>query len=154
VNSHDNPVVAQLRETDRMSHLAAMFEFPSYMDASRAKMKVIKDEQTQLRALWDIAKETQDAFTIFNKTLFREVNAEKMEDSGKRLHKSMRKEMSKKLRDCDVFRGLDQDIKNFLNTTPLIQALTHKSMRPRHWEKLMQATGVEFTPPYKNPVSH
>ena len=80
------------------------------------------------------------------------VNAEKMEDVCKRLQKSQRKDMSKKLRDSDVFRGLDQEIKNFLNTCPLIQALTHKSMRPRHWEALMKATGVEFTPPYKDPV--
>lgn len=75
-----------------------------------------------------------------------------MEDVCKRLQKSQRKDMSKKLRDSDVFRGLDQEIKNFLNTCPLIQALTHKSMRPRHWEALMKATGVEFTPPYKDPV--
>ena len=85
-------------------------------------------------------------------TLFKAVDAEKMEDTGKRLQKLMRKEMSRKLRDCDVFRGLDQEVKNFLSTCPLIQSLTHKSMRPRHWQELMDATHVEFVPPYKNPV--
>lgn len=74
-----------------------------------------------------------------------------MEDEAKLLHRKMKKDASKFIRTVDVYRGLDQEIKDFLNTCPLVQALTHKSMRPRHWEMLMSATGVEFTPPHKNP---
>ena len=36
------------RETDRMSHLAMMFEFPTYIDNSRAKMRQVKDELDSL----------------------------------------------------------------------------------------------------------
>ncbi len=75
-----------------------------------------------------------------------------MEEVTKRLHKQLRSSTSKKIRDSDAFRGVDQDIKNFLNTCPLIMALTHKCMRPRHWEMLMKTTGVEFTPPHKDRV--
>ncbi len=138
------------RETDRMSHLAVMFEFPSYMDASRLKMKTVKEELEALKSLWGVVKEVQDTFAGFNKTLFRSVDADKMEETAKRLHKSLRGNTSKKIRDSDAFRGVDQDIKNFLNTCPLIMALTHKCMRPRHWEMLMKTTGVEFTPPHKD----
>ena len=55
------------RETDRMSHLAVMFEFPSYMDASRAKMKTVKEELEALKSLWAIVKDVQDTFAGFNK---------------------------------------------------------------------------------------
>ena len=90
--------------------------------------------------------------TYVLQTLFKSVDADKMEEAAKRLHKSLRSNTSKKIRDSDAFRGVDQDIKNFLNTCPLIMALTHKCMRPRHWEMLMKATGVEFTPPHKDKV--
>ena len=55
------------RETDRMSHLAMMFEFPTYMDNSRAKMKQVKEELESLRILWTVIKEVQDTFAGFNK---------------------------------------------------------------------------------------
>lgn len=42
-------------------------------------------------------------------------------------------------------------VKDFLNTCPLIAALRHPSMRPRHWTMLMQATKKQFVPPHENP---
>ena len=53
-----------------MSHLAMMFEFPTYMDISRAKMNVVREELDLLKALWAVVKEKMDAFAEFNKTLF------------------------------------------------------------------------------------
>ena len=50
-----------------MTHLAAMFEFPTYMDISRAKMNVVKEELDQLKNLWGIVQETQNSFAEFNK---------------------------------------------------------------------------------------
>jgi hypothetical protein len=63
------------RETDRMSHLAMMFEFPTYMDNSRAKMKLVKEELESVKAMWAVVKEVQDAFHGFNKVCCRRVHA-------------------------------------------------------------------------------
>jgi dynein heavy chain len=35
-------------------------------------------------------------------------------------------------------------VKNFLSTIPLVSDLRHPSMRPRHWDMLMELTGVKF----------
>ena len=42
-------------------------------------------------------------------------------------------------------------MRDFLSTMPLISALRHKSMRPRHWSLLMTATKKQFTPPHEDP---
>ena len=60
---------------------------------------------------------------------------------------ALRKIPSNKVRKCDAFRGLDKVIKDYLNTVPLIAALSHRSLRPRHWSRVMERTKKTFTSP-------
>jgi hypothetical protein len=45
------------------------------------------------------------------------------------------------VREESVYKGLDQSVKNYLVSVPLVADLRSPAMRPRHWA-LMQATGV------------
>ena len=49
-----------------------------------------------------------------------------------------------------LYIDVSKNIKNFINTIPLIAALRSPSMRPRHWELLRKATGKEFVPPHED----
>jgi hypothetical protein len=44
------------------------------------------------------------------------------------------------IRDEDVFKGLDNMVKNFLVSVPLVADLRSPAMRERHWQQLMEAT--------------
>lgn len=46
------------------------------------------------------------------------------------------------VRDEDVFKGLDQMVKNFLVSMPLVADLRSPALRPRHWEQLATTTKV------------
>jgi hypothetical protein len=46
------------------------------------------------------------------------------------------------VRDEDVFKGLDNMVKNFLVSMPLVADLRSPAMRPRHWQQLMDTTKV------------
>lgn len=46
------------------------------------------------------------------------------------------------VRDTDVFKGLDNMVKNFLVSMPLVADLRSPAMRPRHWQQLMDTTKV------------
>lgn len=46
------------------------------------------------------------------------------------------------VRDEDVFKGLDQMVKNFLVSMPLVADLRSPAMRPRHWQQLANTTKV------------
>ncbi len=63
------------------------------------------------------------------------------------LLQGLRKIPSNKVRKCDAFRGLDKAIKDYLNTVPLISALSHRSLRARHWHRVMERTKKSFTSP-------
>ena len=49
-----------------------------------------------------------------------------------------------------AYLSADKISKDFFNTIPLISQLGAKSMRPRHWEALRNATKKSFTAPYEN----
>jgi len=50
--------------------------------------------------------------------------------------------MLRQVRDDDVFKGLDNMVKNFLVSMPLVADLRNPAMRPRHWKQLMDTTQV------------
>ena len=52
------------------------------------------------------------------------------------------KTLNKKVRDEDCFKGVDNSVKNFLVSVPLVADLRSPAMRNRHWEQLMEATKV------------
>ena len=54
------------------------------------------------------------------------------------------KKMPKVLREYEAFVELKRTIDDFLETLPLIQQLSHPSMRNRHWTALMQVTGRQL----------
>lgn len=41
-----------------------------------------------------------------------------------------------------MFKGLDNMVKNFLVSVPLVADLRSPAMRDRHWQQLMEATKV------------
>lgn len=46
------------------------------------------------------------------------------------------------VRDEDVFKGLENMVKNFLVSMPLVADLRSPAMRPRHWQQLLDTTKV------------
>jgi hypothetical protein len=74
-------------------------------------------------------------------TLWSDIRTDIMEEGAKQFVKEV-KGLHKKVRDEDVFRGVDQAVKNFLVSVPLVADLRSPAMRDRHWEQLMSTTKV------------
>lgn len=51
----------------------------------------------------------------------------------------------RQVRDEDVFKGLDNMVKNFLVSMPLVADLRSPAMRPRHWQQLMETTKASLS---------
>lgn len=64
-----------------------------------------------------------------------------MEEGAKNFVKEV-KSLSKKVREEDVFKGVDAAVKNFLVSVPLVADLRSPAMRDRHWQQLMDTTKV------------
>ena len=142
---------AERRRLDRMLHLAKTFEFPQLMDPSKELMATIDEETTVAEELWAIAGRTDEFEARAKAQLWSEVKPEELDEECKGLQKDLRKKATKRLRIKGVYKGLAQQIKDFLDAMPLVIDLRHPSMRPRHWAKLMELTGKHFTPPHEDP---
>ena len=46
---------------------------------------------------------------------------------------------------CCAHRKLEEALKAMQTSLPLVSALHHPAMRPRHWKQLMKATGTHFS---------
>jgi hypothetical protein len=72
--------------------------------------------------------------------LWKDVDADVLEETAKQLLKEINNRINSEVRSTDAFQGLVKSVKNFLSTCPLIMALRHPSMRPRHWTLLQVGT--------------
>jgi dynein heavy chain len=141
----------QQKRVDRIQHLATTFEFPHLMQPAHEIMAALKEDMTYVQQLWDDERRGLEYFAESREQLWSEVKPDDLEEGAKGLHKVMKKHGNKRVRNTELYKGLDKTIKDFLSTCPLISALGHRSMRPRHWELLMKATGKTFKPPHEDP---
>ena len=137
IQQHEERHVSQVKKVERVQFLATTFEFPHLLAATHKMMRDIIDETEELRRVWGIARETREYFASCREQLWANLKPEDMEDAAKGLQKRLKTGGTKKTKASGTFRGLDKQIRDFLNTTPLVAALRHKSMRPRHWALLM-----------------
>ena len=147
----DNELARSKEDFRKMHHLANMFDYAPLMNEAKKMLNEIEENNKVARKLWELTRRVEETFAGFKEEKWAGVDAEEMESQAKRLHKNMKTTANKTMRQSLAYRGLDRFIKDFLLSCPLIMALSHKSMRLRHWTMLMKATGVEFTPPEQNP---
>lgn len=96
-----------------------------------------------VKDVWDTAVLCEEQFRDWRETLWNDIRTDLMEDGAKGFVKEV-KTLNKKVRDEDVFRGVDNNVKNFLTSVPLVADLRSPAMRDRHWEQLMSTTKVHF----------
>lgn len=71
-----------------------------------------------------------------------EIQPMEMEDEVKKLQKTLRE--SKADKKCEAYRGIQEELKKWINFIPLISDLSDKDMRDRHWEDLKKKINAKF----------
>ena len=127
-----------------LTHLANMFEFPEAVEDLTACVAECHEDLRNAKDVWDFSSLVEVQFTKWRSTLWDSINCEEMEDQTKGFQKDS-KTLPKKIRDADCYKGLDDAVKNFLTSVPLVADLRSPDMRDRHWSSLMKVTGKEFT---------
>ena len=124
----------------RLDQSAQLFEvfLPDFKQVkqSRKEVKLLKN-------LWDYVNEIQCIFIDWKKTKWREINAEYMDNECKKFIYEIRF-LDKEMRSWDVYTGIDNDVKNLVISLRAVTELQNPSIRDRHWQELMQITGISF----------
>lgn len=108
------------------------------------QLKQCRKEMCILKELWDMISIVISSMNEWEATKWIDINVENMELECKRFAKSIRN-LDKEMRAWDAFSGLDNRVKNILTSLRSVSELQNPAIRERHWNQLMQATGVYFT---------
>ncbi len=108
------------------------------------QLKQCRKELPILKEMWDLVLVVQSCLEAWQTTPWRQINVDDMEMECKRFSKELRT-LDKEARSWDAFSGLDGTVKNTLVSLRAVAELQNPAIRPRHWQQLMNATGVRFT---------
>jgi dynein heavy chain len=130
-------------ELKELTNLANMFEFSAMVAAAAACIAECREDLGMIKDIWDYSSLVEKQFIKWRETLWSAIDTSTMEDATKSFQKDI-KALPKKLRATNAFIGLDDSVKNFLVSVPLVADLRSPDMRDRHWTSLMDVTGKQF----------
>ncbi|CAM4557085.1 unnamed protein product [Lepidochelys kempii] len=129
------------------STMASLYESAGLFEVNVPDYKQLKQcrkEVCLLKELWDMISVVTSSINDWQATKWKDINVENMDLECKKFAKDIRN-LDKEMRVWDTFTGLDNRVKNILTSLRAVAELQNPAIRERHWNQLMQATGVTFT---------
>ncbi|KAL2297572.1 hypothetical protein Nmel_016116 [Mimus melanotis] len=107
------------------------------------QLKQCRKELCLLKELWDMISLVNSSLHDWQTTKWVDINVENMDLECKKFAREIRN-LDKEMRAWDAFSGLDSKVKNMLTALKAVAELQNPAIRERHWNQLMQVTGVRF----------
>nr|XP_054501355.1 dynein axonemal heavy chain 9-like [Agelaius phoeniceus] len=107
------------------------------------QLKQCRRELCLLKELWDMISLVNTSLEDWQTTRWVDINVENMDLECKKFAREIRN-LDKEMRAWDAFSGLDSKVKNMLTALKAVAELQNPAIRERHWNQLMQVTGVRF----------
>ncbi|KAK2522532.1 hypothetical protein Q9233_010529 [Columba guinea] len=107
------------------------------------QLKQCRKELCLLKELWDMISLVGTCLDDWQTTKWVDINVENMDLECKKFAREIRN-LDKEVRAWDAFSGLDSKVKNMLTALKAVAELQNPAIRERHWNQLMQVTGVRF----------
>ncbi|XP_050175591.1 dynein axonemal heavy chain 9-like [Myiozetetes cayanensis] len=123
-----------------ISESAGLFEVtvPEYK-----QLKQCRKELCILKELWDMISLVNTSLSDWQTTKWVDINVENMDLECRKFAREIRN-LDKEMRAWDAFSGLESKVKNMLTALKAVAELQNPAIRERHWNQLMQMTGVRF----------
>ena len=127
--------------------MGALLESASLFEVNVPDFKQLKQcrrEVVMLKVLWDYVNIVRSSIEDWKTTLWQDINVEQMDMDCKKFAKDIRS-LDKEMRAWDTYVGVESTVKNMLTSLRAVSELQNPAIRDRHWQQLMQATGVGTT---------
>uniref|UniRef100_A0A1I8FY30 Dynein heavy chain 5, axonemal n=1 Tax=Macrostomum lignano TaxID=282301 RepID=A0A1I8FY30_9PLAT len=103
----------------------------------------IKKELNLLTKLYSLYNDVINTVNGYYDILFTEVDIEKISGELQEFQNRCRK-LPKALKDWPAFADLSKTIDDFNEMVPLLELMTNKAMKPRHWQRMSDLTKHNF----------
>lgn len=117
-----------------------LFDLPAGDYNSFIKAKL---EFEGLKTIYNVYSDQKTAREIWAKTLWVNLNPNTLVDGMENFMRDF-KRLKKNLRQSPVGVAVEQKMKEFKNTIPMMVELKNEALRERHWKQLMDKTGQVF----------
>jgi len=107
------------------------------------QLKTCRKELGLLKTLWDMIALVRSQFDEWETTLWKSINVEVMEIECKKLVAEIRG-LDKDTRAWEAFNGIDGKVKNMITSLGAVGLLQSPAIRDRHWQQVMNTTGVRI----------
>ncbi|NXL65574.1 DYH9 protein, partial [Chordeiles acutipennis] len=107
------------------------------------QLKQCRKELCLLKELWDMITLVNTSLDDWQTTKWVDINVENMDLECKKFAREVRN-LDKEMRAWDAFTGLDSKVMNMVTALKAVAELQNPAIRERHWNQLMQMTGVRF----------
>ena len=134
---------------NQMNHMTDIFDHEDAVLQSLTILEEMENLVVVMTDLWNVRKGVDEDKDASATLVLDGMDPDAMDDVAKDMQKRMRK-LAREVRQTKAFKKLNDIVKDYVNTVPLIATVTHPSMRPRHWDLVKTITGKTFTPPYED----
>lgn len=108
------------------------------------KLNLLESVVSKLfQQIWDFVYVVESSVDDWKKTAWKQLDVEEMEQVCKKFTKDVRS-LGKTVRHWQPFLHVEQLLKNLQTSLRAITELQNTAIRDRHWNELMQSTGVSF----------
>ncbi|NXH48679.1 DYH9 protein, partial [Dicaeum eximium] len=128
------------------SAMTSIYESASVFEVTVPEYKQLKQcrkELCLLKELWDMISLVNTSLNDWQTTKWVDINVDSMDLQCKKFAREIRN-LDKEMRAWDAFSGLESKVKNMLTALKAVAELQNPAIRERHWNQLMQVTGVRF----------
>ena len=124
--------------------MASLLDAASLFEVNVPEFKQLRQcrrELNILKILWDYIFIIRTSIDDWKTTLWQDINVEQMDLECRRFSKDIRL-LDKEMRSWDAYNGAESTVKNMMTSLRAITELQNTAIRDRHWQQLMEATGV------------
>jgi len=106
-------------------------------------VEICRHESVLLKFVWDAISLVLAVYSKWRHIRWADVKVEELQEINDLLLEHVQA-LDPSVEKWHCYQDLMKAILDTQKTLPLLEALKHRSMRPRHWKQLMRATGVSF----------
>eukprot|EP00947_MAST-08B_sp_MAST-8B-sp1_P000067 g67.t1 len=131
------------RKRETLVNAEKLFNLTYYADHGYPELAELRHALTKLDKIYGYFTEFSAFVTNLSTTLWAQLDIPTMNRGVDDFEKRLRK-FAAELKQLPTYSKVADRVASFKDSIPLIASLKNEALRPRHWKKLMEVTGVVF----------
>lgn len=136
---------AQIEELEE--YMSELTKAANLFEVNMPEFKMIKNCRNEiivLKKIWDLRSYIESCFNQWKASSWLSIDLEQIEEECKGFSKILRTKIDKEARAWDSYSYLEESVKNMGASLKAVAELQHPSIKGRHWQQLVKATGIKF----------